>query len=305
MGCYPAILRRETRSRCARGAKGVMLVPVQINYNKEITASGTAVYNYIPANGDGTPKVSTDITVNTLPNNSVTISGTPTGTLTPSSGSTDSSGNFKTTFVAKTGTATETFSVTILSGTATSAPHPMLPAHYRTQFHVTGYSTPCEANFSGPKVTATTQTTGRNTQNWKQYNITSPVAARSDFLGSVAIEGEGYLDNGTHVVAHNHTKQGTSNPIMITCTISTDNQKPQGSYAPLVDGQSCAVTAGGPIPPKATVYIVNDQDQRSADDTVAGNEKGGLYHIDLYCGFDKHYADTISEDNDDVLLYNY
>jgi hypothetical protein len=181
----------------------------------------------------------------------------------------------------------------------------MLPACYQTTFHITGFYTPSETNFTGPKVTSTTETTGRGTQNWKQYNITSPVAARADFLQNLAIEGEGYLDNGTHVVANNHTVRETSSPVMITSTITTDNSTPQGTYAPLVDGESCAVTVGGPIPPKASIYIVNDQDQRSADDVVAGNESGGLYHIDLYCGFDQSYAETISENNDQVVLYNY
>lgn len=38
MGCYPAILRRETRSHCARGAKGVTLLPVQLTiYSNQIS----------------------------------------------------------------------------------------------------------------------------------------------------------------------------------------------------------------------------------------------------------------------------
>jgi hypothetical protein len=52
------------------------------------------------------------------------------------------------------------------------------------------------------------------------------------------------------------------------------------------------------------VYLVEDQDERSADDIVAGNEQGGLYHIDLYCGFDKTYASTISK-TDHVVLESY
>jgi hypothetical protein len=269
---------------------------VVFTYNQELSTPD--VHNYIPAGTVGKPTFKTDLTVSgLLQNYAFGISAKPASTFLPSSGSTDASGALHTTLTT-TGT---NVTLTVTHGTTVATGiHAMLPAYYRSKFHITGYSTPCEANFSGPKVTSTTQMSGSGSSR-KQYNITSPIAAKSDFLGSVAIEGEGYLESGTHVVAINHTEQGTSNPIIVDCTITTDNQKPQGTYAPLVDGQSCAVTASGPIPPHATIYIIEDDDERSADDKVASNEEGGFYHIDLYCGFNKTYADSISKDEHVVL----
>jgi hypothetical protein len=288
-------------SAAATTEHALLLLPVDFTYNEVL--SNPEVFNYIPTGTVGTPKLDTDITVTTQPSTAVTISGTPTGVFTPSSGSTSGTGTFNTTFSTKNKNSM-TFNLTVESGTATSGPHQMLPAYYQSTFTVTGYYTPNETTFSGPTVTSTTLTTGYGTSRWKQYNISSPVAAKADFLQAVAIEGEGYLANGTHIVAHNKTQIGTSSPRLIKSTIVTDTQQPQGTYAPLVDGQSCAVTVGGPVPPKALIYVVDDQDQRSADEVVAGNELGGLYHIDLYCGFDKSYAGTISE-TDHVVLENY
>ena len=76
-------------------------------------------------------------------------------------------------------------------------------------------------------MTHTTLTTGRGTTGERLYDITSPQPAKSDFLQSIAVEGEGYFADSTHAVAHNHTIPGTIRPIETTSTITVDDAPPK------------------------------------------------------------------------------
>lgn len=282
-------------------ARAVLLYPVQLIYQKQ--SSDPDSFNYISQGWVGAPKLNSSIAINTLAGAAVSITSNQTGTLTPAQGTTDAAGDFATIY-STTVKNDATFSVTVNGNTVSASPHAMLPAHYQSTFSITGFYTPSEANYAGNKVTSTSEPTGRGRQR-KLYHITSDVSAIEGFLQRVAVEGEGYLADGRHVVAVNHSVPGTQNPIQINSHISVDNGRPHGKYGPLVDGVSCAVTLNGPIPPNAKIYIIEDKTLRSADDRVDKIQIGGAYHVDLYCGFDEAKANSITEVGRNIVLLSY
>lgn len=224
-------------------------------------------------------------------------------TLTPSSGSTSSDGSITT--ILKSSKATPSLKVQIQpqSTIIASVDHGMLPALYRDSFHITGYYTPNENDFSGSVVSSTSITTGTGPSR-KHYTISSSKAGKSGFLKNVAIEGEGYFSDGTHAVVSNHTETGTSDPVEITSTITTNSSPPAGlgGTTPLVAGSSCATT-GAVIPDHSTINVLGTG-VRSADDRVSATETGGDYHIDLYYGYDKAAAELVSA-TANVVLASY
>jgi hypothetical protein len=182
---------------------------------------------------------------------------------------------------------------------ASSPSHNMLPAVYRTSFAITGYFTPREVS-GGVKVDAAELTTQNPS---KRYIITSAHSGRVEFLRKVAIEGEGYFDDGSHAAATNHTRPGTSDPIIIDSTITIDTTQPTGSTgATLVADSSCAVVFT--VIPKSAQIEIAGYGGRSAVDTVSSSQTGGVYHIDLYKGFDETAANQIS-DTRSVTLNSY
>ena len=288
-----------------------VLVP-KFEFNKE--NDSPEAHNYIDT---GTTLSSGKIEISTSVKITIGLNGFSVGTinssrgsgdtLTPSSGSTTS--GFITT-VLKTKDQTLSLKVQIQpqSTIISSDDHNMLPAFYKNTFHVTGYYTPNEDDFSGTSTTSTTLNTGSGSTA-KHYNITSSASAKSGFLQAVALEGEGYLHSGTHVTTSNITETGTSNPTIIDSTITTDSNVPKASDGSnLVANTSIAIVRDGSgngivIPEAASVNVIG-HGNRLATDRVAGNETGGNYHIDLYCGTNKSTADGISED-DNVVLNSY
>ena len=113
--------------------------------------------------------------------------------------------------------------------------------------------------------------------------------------------------SSTTSVVSNRTTPGTSNPIETTTTITIDNLRPKGTCdRDLVADSSCAVTRtsgnGIVIPDAASVHVVGQAGNWSAIDQVSSTETGGVYHIDLYKGFDRAAADLISADTEVILL---
>jgi len=252
-----------------------------------------------------TSKVIITIGVNGISLGTISSSRATGVTFDPTSGTT-ADGKFET--VLKTVDKSPSLKVKFThSGTEHSSDdHEMLPAIYRDEFHITGYYTPNEVDFSGSKVTETTVYTGSGATR-KRYDITSTKSGKEAFLKNIAIEGEGYFDDGLHAVVSNHTQTGTSNPIVVSCTVTTNSEPPMGTGQRPLTATSCAIVRSGgqgvKIPDAASINVLG-RDNREAIDRVAGNESGGAYHIDLYMGFDRTAAQLISE-NRKVVLNSY
>jgi hypothetical protein len=289
------------------------LLPVEFEFKLERRGphGPDKVRNYVQRDSrlqNGTkPDLRSDVTITALANfdlGSITTTRGNIDTLNPASGVCGADGKFKTTL----STREKTPVLKMQARGAESPEHNMLPALYKNQFHITGYSTPIESDprFTGARVNHTTLTTGSGATR-RVYDITSPRAAKSDFLRSLAVEGEGYFEDGTHAVVSNRTTPGTSNPIETTTTITTNNLRPKGTRnRDLVADSSCAITRisgnGIVIPDAASVHVVGQTGDWSAIDQVSSTETGGVYHIDLYKGFDRAAADLISADTDVILL---
>ena len=293
--------------------KTVNLVPVDFEFKLERRGppGPDEVRNYVHPDSrlqNGTnPDLRTDITIAALASfdlGAITTTRGNVDTFNPANGVCGADGKFKTTL----STREKAPALKVQARGAKSLEHNMLPALYKNQFHITGYSTPSEGDsrFTGARVTHTTLTTGSGATR-RVYDITSPRAAKSDFLKSIAVEGEGYFEDGTHAVVSNRTTPGTSNPIETTTTITTNNLRPKGTRnRDLIADSSCAITRssgnGIVIPDAVSVHVVGQAGNWSAIDQVSSTETGGVYHIDLYKGFDRAAADLISADTEVILL---
>jgi hypothetical protein len=306
-----------TKANGGSVSASVPLSPVEIDFKLEHQGppGPTEVRNYVQENSrlqSGTkPDLRSDITIGVKPEfdlGTITTSRGTVDTLNPASGLCGADGKFKTTLSTREKAPVLKVKFKVFK----SPDHNMLPALYKNQFHLTGYYTPSEADarWTGPKVTNTTVRIARNTPDEQLYTITSPRAAKRDFLRSLAIEGEGFLDDNTHVISQNVTTPGTSNPIETTSTIVIDNGQPKGTRnRNLVVDSSCAITRdpsnGVVIPDAATLHIVGQAGEWSAIDRVKLiNSAGGHYHIDLYKGTDRAAAEGINTDAD-VILVDY
>ena len=310
---YKPTLTSDGIEQSIKDTVGVNLLPVDIEFKLERNGlpGPNEVRNYVQQNSplqNGTkPDLRSDITITALANfelGSITTTRGNTDTHNPANGACGADGKFKTTL----STREKAPVLKVQARGAESLEHNMLPALYKNRFHITGYSTPSESDpsFSGARVNHTTLTTGSGAT-MRVYDITSPRAAKADFLQSIAVDGEGYFADGTHAVVSNQTTPGTSNPIETITTITTNNLRPKGTRnRDLVADSSCAITRssgnGIVIPDAATVHVVGQAGNWSAIDLVSSTETGGVYHIDLYKGFDRAAADLISADTDVILL---
>jgi hypothetical protein len=286
--------------------------PVEFEFKLEHQGPPEA-RNYVQANTtlqNGTkPDLRSDITIATQASSTigpVTSSRGAVDQLNPATVVTGADGKFKTTLSTREKSPGLRLSVKEVK----SAEHQMLPALYKNTFHITGYFTPSESDprFTGSLVTSTTLFTGSGSTR-RRYDITSSRAAKEDFLKSIAVEGEGYFSDGTHAVVNNQTQPGTSNPIVTTTTVTSNNLPPKGTRnRNLVANSSCAIVRnpntgdGIVVPDAATLQIVGQQGRWLAIDRVSSTETGGTYHIDLYKGFDRVAASMISADTEVILL---
>ncbi len=268
------------------------------------------VRNYVKLDsrleGGTKPDLRSDITLVTQPNldlGTVNSSRGAIDTFDPASLPPEADGWYKTTL--KTREKTPALKVRVIG--VDSPEHNMLPALYKNRFHITGYYTPNETDYSGPKVTSATLTTSSGTPREKVYTITSGKSAKRDFLQAIAVEGEGYFDDSTH--AHVNNSASGTQPINVTTTVTSDNEHPKGiKDRDLVADSSCAIarasnSQGTVIPDKGQVFIVGQGDTNwSAVDRVASDEAGGVYHIDLYKGANRTAANQISADTDVILI---
>ena len=290
------------------------LVPVEFTFKRERQGPpGPAeVRNYVQQDsrleGGTKPSLRSDITIVTQPNldlGTVTSSRGTVDTFDPATLPPEADGWYKTTL--RTREKTPVLKVKVKG--AEPPEHNMLPALYKNQFHITGYYTPNEVDYSGPKVTSASLTTSSGTPREKLYTITTSRAAKRDFLQAIAVEGEGYFDDNTH--AHVNNSASGTQPVNVTTTVTSDNEHPKGiKNRDLIADSSCAIARannsdGTVIPDLGQVFIVGQGDNNwNAVDRVASDEAGGVYHIDLYKGANRAAANQIST-NTDVILISY
>jgi 3D (Asp-Asp-Asp) domain-containing protein len=157
---------------------------------------------------------------------------------------------------------------------------------------ITLYSTPKETDpaFSGA---VSTTATNQITRTQKYYYVTSPVAAKSDFLASIAVEGYGFTAGGTLLNnPHNTTLKG--GPPGGVYPPGTDITWTFYSTALVIDSSGIAKgDAGNPLvstsaaifpgsfPSGMTFSILGHPElgQRTVDDTMANMGSRG---IDIY-----------------------